>query len=151
MRRWALLLGLGLALSTTSSGSGEAQQPAQSGPPHAWLYGTWTGGIFPATETEGAACFGQPTVIFTRDVVMRSSPLDVAYRQRLVETATATPNGVDFRLVPVGPAQPGRAPLGVGFGCADVNTLRVERRGENEIVFPDCAEFPSPLKRCVSR
>ena len=41
--------------------------------------------------------------------------------------------------------------LGVGFGCTDANTLRVERRGENEIVFPNCSEFPSPLKRCTTR
>ena len=27
----------------------------------------------------------------------------------------------------------------------------VERRGPNEIVFPNCSEFPSPLKRCTTR
>jgi hypothetical protein len=88
-------------------------------------------------------------VIFTRDVVLRSSPLDVAMRQRLVQTATATPTGVEFRLVPIGP--PGaRVQPGVGFGCSDPNLLRVERRGTDEIVFPDCDEFPSPLKRCTT-
>jgi hypothetical protein len=152
MRRWAILLGLGAVLATASLHPGEAQQPASpalAGPPHAWLYGTWTGGIFPATETQGAACLGQPSVVFTRDVILRSSPLDITFRQRLVETATTTPTGVDFRLVPVGPTQGGRVPPGVGFGCSDPNTLRVERRGDNEIVFPDCEEFPSPLKRCT--
>ncbi len=151
MRRWALLLGVGLALSTGSLPSSQAQQPASSGPPHAWLYGTWTGGIFPATETQGEACFGQPTVIFTRDVIMRSSPLDIPFRQRLVETATATPNGVEFRLVPVAGIQGGRVPPGVGFGCSDPNALRIERRGEDEIAFPNCDEFPAPLKRCTTR
>jgi hypothetical protein len=152
MRRWSVLLGFGLALSTAALQTGAAQQAggARSGPPHEWLYGSWTGGIYPATETSGGACLGQPTVIFTRDVIMRSSPLDVAYRQRLVETATATPTGVEFRLVPVGPSNAGRAPLGVGFGCGDMNSLRVERRGENEIVFPNCEEFLSPLKRCTT-
>lgn len=137
-----------LALALAAPLAADAQQPA-GGPPHAWLYGTWTGGVFPATETSGAACFGQPSVVFTRDIVLRSSPLDVALRQRLIQTATATPQGVEFRFVPVAPPG-GRVPPGVGFGCSDPNLLRVERRGDNEIVFPDCGEFPSPLKRCTT-
>jgi hypothetical protein len=151
MRTGNWLLGFGLACGIAVLQPVAAQQSAPAGPPHAWLYGSWTGGIFPATETEGEACFGQPSLIVSRDVVMRSSPLDIAYRQRLIETATATPTGVEFRFIPVGPPGGGRVPLGVGFGCSDPNVLRVERHGENEIVFPDCSEFPSPLKRCVSR
>ncbi|WP_426957814.1 hypothetical protein [Muricoccus radiodurans] len=128
------------------------QQPAQAAP-HAWLWGTWTGGIFPANDTEGAACFGQPVIIFTRDVIMRISPLEVAYRQRLIETVAGGPEGVEFRLAPaaasIGPLG-GRLPPDSAFGCANPNNLRVERRGPNEIVFPNCNEFPSPLRRCTT-
>ena len=145
MRRGMLVAAMTLALA----GSGAAQP---GDPPHAWVFGTWTGGIFPPGETEGPRCTGQPTVIFTRDVVLRASPLEVSYRQRLVETVTASPEALEFRLVPAAPqATPfgARVPADAGFGCAGgPNQLRVERRGPNEIVFPNCAEFPSPLRRC---
>ena len=37
-------------------------------------------------------------------------------------------------------------------GCASgPDVLRVERRGPDEIAFPGCGEFPSPLKRCTTR
>ncbi|MFT8242956.1 hypothetical protein [Roseomonas sp. BN140053] len=152
MRKWLVMLGLLMPLAGT-----QAQQPGQvppGGPPHAFLMGSWTGGIFSAADNEGAACFAQPTVIFTRDVIMRVSSLDVAYRQRFIETAAPAPNGgVEFRLAPPQASVPsvgGRMPPDVGFGCADPSLLRVERRGENEIAFPDCAEFPAPLRRCVT-
>lgn len=148
MRRWLLvaaaaLMGLG--------GSVEAQQGNE--PPHAWVFGSWTGGIFPPTETQGPRCTAQPSVIFTRDVILRAPTLDVPYRQRLIETVTAGPNALEFRFVPA-PAQNTplgpRVPSDVGFGCqGGANILRVERRGADEIVFPDCSEFPSPLRRCV--
>lgn len=143
---------MGLVLALALSGSGAAQQP-RAEPPHAWVFGSWTGGLFPAGETSGARCTGQPSVIFTRDVVLRASVFDVPYRQRLIETVSGNPQVLEFRFVPT-PAQSG--PLGrgaaadVGFGCAaGPNALRVERRDDDEIVFPDCADFPSPLKRCV--
>jgi hypothetical protein len=141
MRKWLLIMGLGVTLSGASAQT--------AGPPHAWIFGTWTGGYFPAADNSGPSCTGQPSVIFTRDVVMRSSPLDVTYQQRVIETAAAQPNGLEFRFSPV--AQRGaRLPPGTGFGCAgDPDLLRVERRGPDEIVFPDCADFPAPLKRCV--
>lgn len=146
MRRGMLVAAMTLALV----GSGAAQQGE---PPHAWVFGTWTGGIFPPGETEGPRCTGQPTVIFTRDVVLRASPIDVTYRQRLVETVAATPGALEFRLVPVAPqATPfgARVPTDAGFGCpGGPNQLQVERRGPDEIVFPNCAEFPSPLRRCT--
>jgi hypothetical protein len=130
---------------------------AQSGMavPHAWAFGSWTGGIFPPGETEGPRCTGQPTVIITRDVVMRASPFDVAYRQRLIETVSGGPAALEVRFVPI-PPQAGpfgaRLPPDVGFGCSgNPNLLRIERRGPDEIAFPDCAEFPSPLKRCTGR
>jgi hypothetical protein len=128
---------------------------AQTGgdPPHAWVFGSWTGGIFPPVETQGPRCTAQPSVIFTRDVVLRSATLDVPYRQRIIETVAASPDALEFRLVP---ALPQATPLGprvppdAGFGCpGGPNSLRVERRGPDEIVFPNCAEFPSPLRRCV--
>jgi hypothetical protein len=131
----------------------DAQQPQQQVAPHAWLFGSWTGGIFPAADNEGPACFAQPTVIFTRDVVMRVSVLEVPYRQRLIETVAGGPDGVEFRLAPASAAIAplgGRLPPDSAFGCANPNNLRVERRGPDEIFFPDCAEFPSPLRRCVS-
>jgi hypothetical protein len=146
MRRWMLVAATMLALG----GSGAAQQGE---PPHAWVFGSWTGGIYPPGETEGPRCTGQPTVIFTRDVVLRASTLEVPYRQRLVETVAAEPQALEFRFVP---AQPQSTPFGMrlppdsGFGCpGGSNALRVERRGPNEIVFPNCAEFPSPLRRCA--
>ncbi|WP_159997020.1 hypothetical protein [Roseomonas sp. 18066] len=147
MRIAAGFLGIGLALGLGLT-PGAAQAPQ---PPHAWIFGSWTGGYFPATETRGADCAGQPSVIFTRDVVMRSSPLDIPYRQRLIETASAEPNGLTIRLAPLAPPGSRSLPPGIGFGCdGDPNLLRIERRGPDEIVFPNCAEFPAPLKRCTN-
>ncbi|MFC7542644.1 hypothetical protein ACFQU2_28615 [Siccirubricoccus deserti] len=100
----------------------------------------------PAGDTDTPACFGSPTVIFTRDVVMRATPLDTAYRQRNIETVAVQPNGLEFRFTPAAPvmgAMGPRAANDAGFGCSgNPNLLRVERRGPDEIVFPDCSEFP---------
>ena len=121
--------------------------PPREGPPHAWLFGAWSGGIFPATDTQGPACFGATTVIFLPDVVMRAASLDIAFRQRAVETVALTADGVEFRLVPIGPQ--GQGVPEIGFGCdGNPDLLRVTRRGADEIVFTGCNEFPSPLKRC---
>ncbi|HYZ32798.1 MAG TPA: hypothetical protein VE684_11030 [Crenalkalicoccus sp.] len=151
MRLRAPLIALLLALPISAAPDAGAQQRE---PPHAWIFGEWTGGQFPASDTTGPACFGSPTVIFLRDVVMRSTPLDVAFRQRLIETVAAVPNGLEFRftpptplLTPLGP----RVPEDAGFGCDSPNALHVERRGPDEIVFPNCRDFPSPLKRCVPK
>ncbi|MBS7811271.1 hypothetical protein [Roseococcus pinisoli] len=118
----------------------------RQGPPHEWMFGAWTGGIFPVTETEGPACFGNVSVIVTRDIVMRVSSLDVAFRQRAIETVAVAPNGLEFRFVPL----PGRGAIPeTGFGCdGNPDILRVERRGEDEVVFPNCGDFPGPLRRC---
>jgi hypothetical protein len=120
-------------------------QPA--GPPHAWVLGSWTGGLFPPVDTEGAACFAQPSVIFLRDSVMRVASLDFAYRQRLMETVAATADGaLEFRFVPVPQA---RGIPEIGFGCgADPDRLLVRRIGPDEIAFPGCVEFPATLRRC---
>ncbi len=157
MRRWAgLLPALGLLAAATMTGDAEAQQQGQQrqGPPHEWAMGVWTGGAFPAADTDAQACYANATVIVLRDVVMRASVLDVAWRQRLVETVAATEGGgLLFRFAPhppLGGPFGGRVPPDAGFGCdgGNPNLLRIERRGENEIAFPNCAEFPSPLKRC---
>jgi len=137
-----------------------APASAQGGlPPHAWLFGAWTGGIFPPPSTLSAQeCLAMPVVIFTRDLVMRAVVTDQLYAQRLVETARLTPEGAEFRFTPaselaqVGPYNP--TPAGsntVGFGCSSPDVLRVQRRGENEISFPECADFPYPLVRCPAR
>lgn len=147
MRHWILMVVLA---AMTLGGSAEAQRAE---PPHAWVFGSWTGGIFPPGETSGPRCTGQPTVIFTRDVVLRASVFDVAYRQRIIETVAGGPDALDFRFVPAaGNAGPlaSRLPPDIGFGCpTGPNALRVERIGPNEIAFPDCGEFPSHLTRCV--
>jgi hypothetical protein len=153
MRRAVLARGVLVVAMVLALGAGGSAQ--QGEPPHAWVFGSWTGGIFPPGDTEGPRCTGQPSVIFTRDVVMRSSVFDVAYRQRLIETVAAEPATLEFRFVPMQPQSTpfgARLPPDAGFGCpAGPNVLRVERRGPDEIVFPDCAEFPSPLRRCVGR
>jgi hypothetical protein len=162
MRRWLIALALGTPLTLLAGGIGAQTQPGAqpaapqgSGLPHGWLLGSWTGGIYPAGDTEGERCIGQPTVIFTRDIVLRQATLDIAYRQRPIETvAAAGPDGVEFRLAPPAPAMTAmgpRIPPDSGFGCDNPNVLRVERRGPNEIAFPGCRDFPSTLKRCVSR
>ena len=125
---------------------------AQTGAtPHEWLYGSWTGGLFPATDTTSAACYAQPTVIFTRDAVLRTGILDVGYRQRAIETVAGAANGVEFRFVPAAPsgALATRLPPDIGFGCTgNPNLLNVERRGADEIAFPGCTDFPLTLRRC---
>ena len=151
MRRWALLLALGLPLA----GAMDAGAQQRQGPPHEWTFGVWTGGIYPAGDAASPACAGSPTVIFTRDIVMRVSVLDTAYRQRTIETVAQTPDGaLEFRFSPPGPvvgALGGRVPPDAGFGCGgNPNVLRVERKGPDEIAFAGCSEFPSTLKRCTS-
>ncbi len=133
--------------------------PAQSQalPTHAWLFGTWTGGMFPPpSHMTPQACFSQPVVIFTRDVVLRATITDQFYTQRLIETALTSSGGTQFRFTSALPPvavngllrSQSVAPPGVGFGCDSPDTLAVERRGENEIAFPGCADFPYPLVRC---
>jgi hypothetical protein len=132
-----------------------AQSPL---PPQSWLFGAWIGGLFPPPSTISAQeCLAQPVIIFTRDIVMRATIVDQLYTQRLVETARTTGNGVEFRFnrslqiaqsSPFGLSQGGGE---VGFGCEDPDALHVQRRGENEISFPNCPEFPYPLVRCPAR
>lgn len=153
MRRSVLLsLAMLLAASPTFAQSPAAPSPAQ--PPHAWLFGTWTGGIFPASANLAPqACFAQPVVIFTRDLVLRATLTEPTLAQREIETVRATPHGAEFRLAATAavPRMFGGEAGRIGFGCESPEVLHVQRRGENEISFPGCADFPYPLVRCQTR
>ena len=145
----AVLSGAALPPASTAV---RAQAAAQ--PPHAYLFGTWTGGLFPApANLTQQACLSQPVVIFTQDLVLRATLTDQMLTQREIETARANPQGTEFRFA-VGPGGGGLLGGGtqqLGFGCEDPNVLHVQRRGENEIAFPGCADFPNPLVRCHTR
>lgn len=155
MRRFACLIVI-LALAALPIGPARAQRNL---PPHSWLFGAWTGGVFPPPSALSAQeCFAFPVVIFTRDIVMRAVTTDQLYTQRLVETARVTAEGVEFRFTPssasvgAGPFNP--SPSGgneVGFGCSSPDILSVQRHTENEISFPGCTDFPYPLVRCPAR
>ncbi len=135
---------------------GPAVAAAQGTPPHAWLFGSWTGGLFPApANLPASACLQQPVVVFTREIVLRASITDQFYSQRLIETARTSAGATEFRFAPVAAASSNSGLLGlagpqatVGFGCDDPNVLHVQRKSDNEITFPGCADFPNPLVRC---
>ena len=155
MRRIALIATLILAALHAAPARAQANLP-----PHSWLFGAWTGGLFPPPSTLSAQeCLAMPVVIFTRDIVMRAVITDQLYTQRLVETARVAPDGVEFRLsrppaaAPAGPfsLSPGGGINDVGFGCISPDILRVQRRTDNEISFPGCTDFPYPLVRCPAR
>jgi hypothetical protein len=134
---------------------------SQSGAPHSWLFGAWTGGLFPAAAgMSPQACLGQPTVIFTRDVVLRASLTDVLFTERVVVTARTSAGQTDFEFTPaldplasnsnglLGLAAPKAA---AGFGCENPDLLHVQRVSDTEIRFPGCREFPNTLVRCGAR
>jgi hypothetical protein len=157
MRRFAVSL---IAVFCLLGGPLQAGAQPQTGtalPPHAWLFGSWTGGIFPPPSSlPGPLCLSNPTFIVTRDVVLRAVVTDLTYAQREIETVRAGPTGAEFKFVAGPSAAP--SPLGlaapsgeVGFGCENADVLHVVKRGENEIMFPGCADFPYPLIRCSSR
>ena len=149
MRRFAQgLLAAALAIGTALPAS------AQGAPPHSALFGTWTGGVFPAPQNlSPQACLSQPVVIFTRDLVMRATLTEQTLTQREIETVRGTPTGLEFRFIgPGGTRLLGpTGPVLTGFGCETADVLHVQRRGENEISFPGCADFPNPLVRCQTR
>ena len=134
-----------------------ASSPGQ--PPHAWLFGTWSGGMFPPQSGQSTEqCLSQPVLIFTRDLVMRALLTDQLYDQRLIETARSSPTGADFRFVPAQAPSAASSVLGiaptppsVGFSCESPDVLHVVRKSENEIELPSCADFPYPLVRCPAR
>ena len=155
----SIMPALAAAPARTNAAPARTVATGPSLPPHAWLFGTWSGGLFPApSQMSAEQCLSQPVVIFTRDVVLRAVLTDQLYAQRLVETARGSPKGVDFRFVAPETAPPASGLLDlappvtpVGFGCPDPNGLTVERRSDTEITFPGCADFPYPLVRCPSR
>lgn len=123
----------------------------QALPPHSALFGTWTGGMFPVPAgLTREACFSQPVVIFTKDLVMRATLVEQQLTQREIETARAVAGGTEFRFVSgvSGSRMLGGYSSMAGFGCEGADVLHVQRRGENEIAFPGCADFPNPLVRC---
>ncbi len=156
MRRSAQLAAvLSLALAALPGGAPAVAQDANQ-PPHAWLFGTWTGGLFPVSgAVPSQACLSQPVVIFTRDLVLRATLTEQVLTQREIETARTSPQGAEFRFAAAPGGGSGLLDSGVGrangFGCASPDELHVQRRGENEIAFPGCADFPNPLIRCHTR
>ena len=156
MRRIACLIAI-LALATLHIAPARAQGNL---PPHAWLFGAWTGGLFPPPSTLSAQeCLALPVVIFTRDIVMRAVITDQLYAQRLVETARVTRGRGGVPLHPPGGGGPGRPVQPVarrrqqrcGLRLHQSRFLRVQRHSENEITFPGCTDFPYPLVRCPAR
>jgi hypothetical protein len=156
MRRSVIFLPALLALAAVPSVA-----RGQSGGPHSWLFGAWTGGLFPVPPGLTAqACLGQPTVVFTRDVVLRAQLTEVTFAQRVIVTARTSPGQTDFQFTPaLDPlAATSNGLLGLdapraaaGFGCESEDVLHVRRVNENEILFPGCAEFPNPLERCPAQ
>ncbi len=155
MRRLLLSLIIS-AMASPIAGLDAQAQPSSAATPHASLYGSWTGGLFPVPSNLTAqACLAQPVVIFTKDLVLRATIIDAIYHQRVIETVRTTANGTDFRFIPNPGADISSGLFGApatrpepGFGCADPNSLHVVRRGENEIIFEGCSDFPEPLYRC---
>jgi hypothetical protein len=150
MRRAAVLLPLllvtGAALAQThhrpAAPASARTQAHPAAPPHAWLFGVWTGGLFPVLDGMAAQdCKAQPTVVFARDTVGHSTLLGNTLIQRVIETVRTTPAGAEFRFTPGSEA-------GGGFGCDDPNTLHVARESADVVVFPRCTAFPYPLHRC---
>jgi hypothetical protein len=150
MRRLAAILLLS-ALSALTPATGNAQSRSRrapeavsrpSGPPHAWLFGAWTGGLFPVLDgMVEQDCRTQPTVVFAQDVVAHASLTGTGLFRRVIETVRTTPEGAEFRFTP-------DAEDAGAFGCEDSNVLHVARGSNSTIAFPHCAGFPYPLQRC---
>ena len=124
---------------------------AQGAPPHAWLFGAWAGGILPAPPGMSAReCEENATFVVTRDVVIHSTLTHPEAIENLIASVRGTPNGTIFALAPTEtkPQPVAGLPDDLGFGCPQPDILRVVRVGPNEIRFPDCTGFPSPLIRC---
>ncbi len=131
---------------------------APEAPVHAWLFGGWIGGVFPPPVTLSTEeCLSEPTVIFTRDVVMHLTMTSPIYVQRPIQTVRATKDGFVFQFNGQPPSAQGgmlvqaSTPPELGFGCASPDRLTVQRRGDNQIVFPGCSAYPYPLIRCAPR
>jgi hypothetical protein len=146
-------LAMSIVAAALALPAGRGVQAQTAAPPHAFLFGSWTGGLFPPpSRVSVQGCLAQPSVIFTRDAVLRATLTDVLYIQRAVETARGTTNGFNIRLVPAGGTQGegllGAGDPGLGFGCEVPDDLPVQRLSPNEIRFIGCKDFPFPLVRC---
>ena len=132
------------ALAVVAGAVPPARAQQSAGLPQAFLLGSWTGGLFPAPGVVSAEqCLAQPTVIFTRDVVLRATVTDQFYIERLIETARGTGNGVEFHFNAAPPAStaaalPGLATTGAsGFGCENPDALHVTtHQPERDSVSP---------------
>jgi hypothetical protein len=85
MRRRVRLIASATVLAVIATLPAPAVSPAraQGTAPHAWLFGSWTGGLFPAPSGLTAElCLAQPVVIFTRDLVLRATLTDQTYPWR---------------------------------------------------------------------
>ncbi len=135
MRRAAFCLALLAMLGHAAAKPHPASTPSPApqipkGPPHAWLFGTWTGGLFPVLDGKLAEdCHTQPTVGFGKDLVTHASLLGGAMSEQTIETVRTTPTGAEFRFAPGGDASS-------SFGCESPNVLHVARENSNKINFP---------------
>jgi hypothetical protein len=128
-----------------------AAKAAQPAPPHAWLYGVWSGGILPAPpDMTAQECQQHPTFVVTQDAVLHGTLTHPDLIQNLIAAVRGTPEGTVFTLAPTEtkPETVAGSTEDLGFGCAQPDTLRVVKVGPNQIAFPGCTAFPSPLVRC---
>ncbi len=124
---------------------------AQSAPPHAWLFGAWAGGLYPAPPGMSAAeCEARTTFVVTRDVIIHTTLTHPGPIQNLIASVRGTPAGTIFALAPTDTKPETVAGLteDLGFGCPQPDVLRVVKIAPNQISLPDCTGFPSPLVRC---
>ena len=146
MRRAAICLSLLAMMGTATAKPHPARTaPAPKGPPHAWLFGAWTGGLFPVLNGKLAEdCRTQPTVAFSKDVVSHANLLGGAAAVQTIETVRTSAAGAEFRFAPGGAANS-------SFGCDSPNVLHVARQSNSSISFPNCSAYPYPLERCPMR
>ena len=147
--QWVGLLALATAmLAAPPAGAGGSAAPGR--PPHAWVFGVWTGGMFPADDTDGPRCTPTPPLIFTRDVVMRG----LRPRRRLPPAAdrdggrpsrTRSSSAWSRRR----PERPfgARLPPDAGFGCEggpERAARRAPRAGRDRL--PELPRIPLPAE-----
>ncbi len=153
MRRRGRLIAIAILVATLLPDPAMMAARAQvTAPADAWLFGSWTGGLFPApTGLTAEACLAQPVVIFTRDLVLRATMTEQTYAQRTVTGVRRTSDGFDLRFAASGGEAGGVAsvlglptpPQAEGFGCESPDVLHVQRRGDNEITFPAVPTSPT--------
>ena len=141
----AVMLALSLPYGVSAAPKPAAHAETRPGaPPHAWLFGVWTGGLFPVLNGMTAQDCRSEEVIqhlyatYTHDHAALTAS---GMTQRLIETVRTSATGAEFRLTPsdTDPA---------GFGCDGPDVLHVARESNNTVSFPNCAAFPYPLERC---